>query len=674
MKREISIVPEWILTNRRGGYALGSADLINRRKYHGLLVASNEGLRRLHLVSSVEEKFLAQDCVFFLDSNQYPDVVYPNGSRFMKRYRLRPFPAFLYSLTEGGKNLRILKEILMDEQENVTLLRYSNLGKETLEFFFRYKFSLRNHHYVNHPGSFEHSGVESGTFISGRLQWGWARRGWEDCTAYVYCSVGQMVHDPLIFRNVTYTAEQERGYDAVEDLCAPFLHRGILKPGESMEVLLSDRELEGSGKKSFESAVEKIQARYSGYSLPEDHPSLLTAERGTVRTSVRLSEREYKKLLYLLMDEFQTERDIVAGYPWFSSWGRDTMIALEGFTVREEKLDFVSSVLRNYGQRIHNGLLPNVIGEDGKGTNYDTIDASLWYILRTYECFDTLSGQRKDEFFEYCSTILLNYRYSEKLPFFFDEEDFLISIRDGISLSLTWMDAKVNNEPVTPRYGKPIEINGLWYNAVVSVRRMAEELGKKRLSSGEYSLGSETLAQYERVIKKSMEKYYVNGIWCDRIEDAFPIAEIRPNFVIACSLPFDFVGSEGLRAAFELARSKLLTPYGLRSLSVESPLFHGVYGGTQEVRDRAYHQGTVWTWLLLPYAHLLKKVISDTRVLKRELLRITAQLRSWVKEGHIASVAEVWDGENPTIPKGAPVQAWSTAALLCIEKMIDELE
>jgi len=668
MQKVRNFIPEWILTNRFGGYALGSADLINRRKYHGLLIASDEGLRRMHLVSCVEEKFVCRRSIFFLNSNRYPDVLYPDGAEHIQRVRLRPFPALLYSFNAGGKSILLIKEILMSEERNVTLLRYTNLSGEEIEFLFRYKFSLRDHHHVNHPGTYDHTVKEFDTFASGKVQAGWVRRNDAGCEAYVYSRTGQIVQDPMIFRNNTYTTEQERGYDAVEDLLAPFLHRGLVRPEGCVKVLLSERVLKEPMRRTMEQIMEEIEERYRSYALPQDHPALLRPAQQILR------KQEYKKLLVLLMDEFRTHKDIVAGFPWFSAWGRDTMISLEGFMVLDEMIDFLYTVLHAYGQRIRNGLLPNVIGEDGKGTNFDTVDASLWYIVRVYECFGKMSQERRKELFEYCVAILLNYRFNDSLPFYFDEEDFLISIRDGISLALTWMDAKIGSTPVTPRYGKPVEINALWYNSVCAVRRMAQELRKEQLSSGGYTLSWNVLEEYEHTIRKSMGRFFGGGIFYDRIEGDRPVAEIRPNFVIACALPFDFIDRERLKTALTLARSKLFTSYGLRSLSKDSPLFSGTYGGNQEARDRAYHQGTVWTWLFLPYARLLKKVVTDSNDLRGELETCREQIHREITEGRLASIAEVWDGEDPGIPKGAPAQGWSTAALLCIERMIDELE
>ena len=675
-----SFTSEWIITNRLGGYALGSADLINRRKYHGLLISSSESLLRIHLVSSVEEKIGVDDCFLYLDSNRYGDVTYPDGYSHMVKYRLRPYPAFLYSYSVRRKTILILKEIFMEAQRNITFLRYTNVGKAALDYHFRYKFSLRNHHHVNNPGTFDYISKDSDTITNGKVRGGWVRRIDTGHVAFVYALAGEFLGEPVIYRNILYTDEQARGYDALEDLYAPFLHKGTIEPEESIEIVFSAHSLDEPIKRSMTVIGENIRERFKSYPQPKDHPSrvLVVKNRKEFISSpgfqnAVLSEEEYRSLLELLLDEFQTSRDIVAGFPWFSAWGRDTMIALEAFIMRKEKIDFVYAVLNTYGERIENGLLPNIIGEDGRGTNFDTIDASLWYIIRVYECFMKLSNQRQKRLFDFCAEIVLNYIFNEKFPFYFDRDDFLISIRDGIQSALTWMDAKIGGVPVTPRYGKPIEINGLWYNCIIAMSDMAKKLNKVRIVGTNYRMGTEELESYAQKIGENMGKFLGDGVWYDIIEKDRPVEEIRPNFVIACSLPFDFTDEKGLKIAAEVAREKLLTPFGLRSLSPDSQLFRKDYSGNQQSRDRAYHQGTVWTWLLLPYAHLVRKVTRDREMLKGQLSSSIGQIRQGVMEGWLASVAEVWDGENPGVPKGAPAQAWSVAALYCIEKMIDEV-
>jgi glycogen debranching enzyme len=703
-----NLYSEWVLANRMGAYALGAGDLVNTRKYHGLLVAAQEHLRRVHLAASVEEKIGVEGEFMFIDSSSYVNTIYPHGYTHLVKTWLRPYPAFLFSTSPCSEHILIFKELFMDERRNITLLRYTNLGTVPFRYFFRYKFSLRDHHGVNQPGTFDYVQVEHEAFEDGLLPGGRVTRSDNGIRAYVYVAHGGITREFLIYRGVFYPQEANRGYDAFEDLVSPFLHEGYLRPGACAEVLLSDRSLADYGADSnsgLDALMDGIYARYSGYPLHPDHPSrvpegkraalLATADwpggvsggtavpqSGDLKPAGLLSAGEFNLLLELMLDDFRTHDDIVAGFPWFSSWGRDTMIALKAFNLRRgasvtAEGDFVSRVLMRYGEQIRGGLVPNVVGESEEGKNYDTVDASLWFVLRVFECFDSLPAQKKKKLFSHCEQIVLHYLFSRKLPFFWDAGDSLIELRSGTNLALTWMDAKIYGVPVTPRYGKPVEVNGLWLNAVKATAHMADRLGKDTLRcaggspSGEFSLTVNDLEQLGEQIAASMKKFFTGDLWCDRIENGSPVPETRPNYVIALSLPFDFADRESLLKGLSQAREHLLTPYGLRSLFPGSPMFRKWYIGNQKMRDMAYHQGTVWTWLLLPYAELLRKVVGDRRVLKEELTSLTAHLKRGVRRGTLASIAEVWDGENPGVPKGAPVQAWSVAALYCIEKMIE---
>ena len=720
---------EWILSNRLGGYAIGPGNLINTRKYHGLLVASDSELKRVHLVSSVEERIGLKGEFMNLDSNSYQGTIHPDGYTHLVRAWLRPYPSFLFSSSPFSGYILILKEILMDEGTNVTLLRYTNLGTVPLRFFFRYKFTLRDHHWVNSPGTFDRVHLEHGLFDQGHGAGAWVTRRDNGARAYVYATHGRMKEEFLVFRNLFYSQEANRGYDAGEDLVSPFTHDGNLTPGGTLEVLLADRSLGDyeavMGRAPREGAeldgavgraLRRIDDRYAAFPKPADHPlamkpeervSLISREAragseggpsraGTARfdPETAMPERDYRRLLENMLDDFRLESDVIAGFPWFSAWGRDTMITLKAFVLQDGPKDFVFRVLDQYGRRMRGGVIPNVVGENGEGTNFDTVDASLWFVIRAFEVFDSLSAQNRKALFSYCEEIVLRYLFANDLPFFCDREDSLIECRSGTNLALTWMDAKVYGIPVTPRYGKPVEVNGLWHGAVKACAAMARKLGREvlrsregaspsalapqvgsvgrtsRWTAQEYSISLGDLERVGDAIGTSMGKFFNGGVWCDRIEGGNPVPEIRPNFVIALSLPFDFTDGEKLKSGADCAREHLLTPFGLRSLSSGSPMFRKWYIGTQKMRDLAYHQGTVWTWPLLPYAELLVKVTPDRALLKKELERVVFDLRCAVRRGILASVAEVWDGEEPSVPKGAPAQAWSVAALYCIEKMI----
>ena len=696
---------EWICTNGIGGYALGSRDLINKRKYHGLLIASYDNLKRIHLVSSIEEKFIFNDKTVFIDSNNYYDTVYPTGYKRILKSWVRPYPSFLYNLADDTNDMIfLLKEIFMPKDSNTVLIRYTNLSGRKIEYRLRPKFTMRDHHWVNKPGTYD----TVQTYIESSSQngccFGYVKRNdFNFKGVYFYSNMGDILKDSLIFRNVYYSKEAKRGYDAFEDFISPFLLQGVMNQGEALNVIFSDEAISEKlenicDSTSFNNLKDKIIGRYKKLPLPKDHPrygrdsyfirhGVIDIDANKYFSRSKMSDtindalkenfngNDYKKILGFMLEDFRINDDIIAGYPWFSAWGRDTMISLEAFMLEfQNRLPFIFSVLELYGSKMKNGIMPNVKGEGGEGENYDTVDASLWYLQRIHDIFDFLGYDQKDKLLKYVGEIICNYLYNEQLPFYCDENDRLICIRKSNDRALTWMDAKVDGKAVTPRYGKPIEINGLWYSGLKATVEMAIKLGKEIIYGGRYEISIRELKYISEIVKYHMKKYFIDDMWLDLIDgDEKEAKQIRPNFVIALSLPFDFADYQSTFKGYKIAKEKLLTQFGLRSLSMDSVNFIEEYSGDQRSRDLAYHQGTVWTWLLMPYAKLIRKIKRDNNALKEELTSIISKFRDMIKSGTIASIAEVWDGKNPSIPKGAPAQAWSVAAVYYIEKLIDSL-
>ena len=255
-----------------------------------------------------------------------------------------------------------------------------------------------------------------------------------------------------------------------------------------------------------------------------------------------------------------------------------------------------------------------------------------------------------------------------------DSQDGLVNIKRNSGLALTWMDAKINGVPVTPRYGKPVEVNALWYNLLRYFLVLAGKEGIDRIRGRGYSCSISRLRSLSRKAKKSLRMYFNGRDFADRIEDGRLINELRPNYLIALSLPFDAFSKEEIKVGYGVAREKLLTAYGLRSLSPERSAFRGKYMGNQRMRDLAYHQGAVWVWLLLPMAKAASKVYRRERdYLAGELEELISAFRYGLVRGEMASVSELYDGNAPRLPKGAPAQCWSVAAVFLIEKMIKDL-
>ncbi len=661
---------EWVLSNAQGGYALGAPNLINHRKYHGLLIAGKEKLARVHLVSSIEEKVDPEGgAPFFMDSNNYHNIVFPDGHAHLVKPVLRPFPAFLYSTTPPAPDVLILKSVRMHGKENFTLVGYTNVGRKAVKLTLRPKFTMRDHHATRSPGFWDQGDYRTeanGSF--GRIR----AQGME---AHVFTSIGTVASDPVIYRNVFFPSEAARGYDACEDQIAPFRIEVELKTGEEAFLVFGDRQ-----EKDIDRIIVETVRRYASYPLPADdpeHPGMTADERlaaAMSKTATVFNDEDYQRILELATRDFIAGDNLIAGFPWFSAWGRDTMISLEAQEYLQGGKDLAVRILRSYAQNMRDGIIPNVLGEGGGGRNYDTVDASLWFALRVAQFWDHFDPRTRVEMLEALKQVIVNYLFNSTLPFHVDAEDGLVALTAHTGMALTWMDAKIGGEPVTPRYGKPIEINALWYNVLRAFLEIAEREQVKELTLRYNRISLKQLSGLAQMARQAMGNFYHEGAFADRIEEGRPVMEIRPNFVIALSLPYDVFTSEQIAAGYRLARERLLTPYGLRSLSPENPAFRKKYMGNQRARDLAYHQGTVWTWLLLPMAKTAAKVMADDdKALAHELESLIFRFREGFVTGRMASVAELYDGDDPNLPKGAPAQCWSVTAVYIIERMLKPL-
>ncbi len=645
---------EWVLTNSLGSYALGASNLINRRKYHGLLISSDRLFKRTHLLSSLEEKVESDGGSFFLDSTNYTGIVHPDGFKRIRAYFLRPYPCFVYTGLSRQFPITIVKTIKMHPELNIVSVKYANIGKNAAHLNIRPKYSIRDHHSVNAPGRWDNTPFESR--VSG-LTASFLVDGGQ---ISLLVSSGSIETDFLVFRQASYISEILRGYDSSEDLAAPFKITLELPPGRERHILFSDSE------EIPEDAFSRIEKRYSSLPLASGHPDAAREAASSDKddchftgTYKRLSYEEYVSTLEQAFKDFMANDDLVAGFPWFSAWGRDTMISMEAFKFFPELAGFQRRVLLKYARAAVNGVIPNTVGEGGEGANFDTVDASLWFVIRAMEFFDGADAEDQRKLIEISTEVIDNYVYSPDLPFRMDPEDGLIALHPGTNLGLTWMDAKIHGTPVTPRYGKPVEINCLWYSLLKMCAARTDDTGrKKHLSALALKAGA------------SLKSFFDGQTFFDRLsEHGEFVNELRPNYIIGLSLPHTPFTATQIKTGYEKARAHLLTPCGLRSLSPYNPAFRGKYMGSQIMRDLAYHQGTTWVWLLLPLAKTAAKIYKKEKLVN-ELETMIYFFRDKFMRGEMASIPEIYDGDSPGPPKGAPAQCWSVAAVLAVEKMI----
>ncbi|MCL1827834.1 MAG: amylo-alpha-1,6-glucosidase [Candidatus Cloacimonetes bacterium] len=684
---------EWILSSGTGAYALGTGNLINQRKYNGLLIRSDADFGRILLVSGIEEEIEWRGEAMFLDSSHYNNCIYPEGFLHLVKSWLRPFPVFLYSSLPHNEDILIKKEILMDETTSTVLIKYTNLCKNTLKFRLRPKFALRNHHYLNEAGTWDRVVADTTITSAGYLvdiNFGFKRLD-NKAAVFGYMQHGFGFEEQRVYSNVYYPWEASRGFPSVEDLIAPFGLEFNLKVNESNYILFSDTTIDNPNE-----MIENIEKRYRKLPVPADIPQKRAKTIGSKEEvsllskidfddNMMFSRDEYLKILEFSLKDFLANNDIVAGFPWFGAWGRDSMISMEGVMKLPKGAEIAYGILMKYSEKIADGLIPNMCGESHQQGNYMSIDATLWFLLRLFEVSELLvsapKSTKKSTVDRWKKAITIAENVLEEMltkthENYFMRTDGLIELKESFA-NATWMDAKVNNQPVTPRSGAPVEINALLYNAIRAYEVMIER-HNELCSEKSYYHKNQVFLEAAACLQQSFGKFWIEGYLADRIVGDEPLREIRPNAIIATSLPFtsELLSIDLLRQIYDTAHVELFTTYGLRTLSPKDSRFKKKYFGGVNERDRAYHQGTTWAFLLLPLAKTWLIAFADksSEEAINHLAYLVDKLRNGYQKGHIASVAEVWDGDKPHFPKGCPAQAWSVSSLYSIECLIEELQ
>lgn len=667
---------EWLLTNKTGGYALGTGNLINQRKYHGLLISSDSDLNRNHLLAGMEVVMEWRGETCFLDSTNYSSCIYPEGFLHIVKSWLRPYPILLYSTLHHNNDILIKKEIMMADYENTVLVKLTNLGLHRINFRIRPKLTMRNHHEVNHPGYWDEKDIS--------LRLTDKEFSVKSNHLLLSCQIqkGKTEDEKIIYRDCYYPWEAIRGYYGVEDQLAPVKISFSLYPGESNYLIFSDTVM-NLDDLSLSKKIEKIEKKYHTLPLPKDYPDSNSNERPLLSNldyedRIMFEYNEYMKILEFSLQDFLIGDDVIAGYPWFGCWGRDTFIYFEALIKTNVNHRLCWKIIKKYAAMIKEGLIPNMSDESGRGLNYHSIDATFWFVMSIYSYVnkvvsEELYGKKTiiNDSIKYFKTIISGIISNTTHPFYIAENG-LLYIKEEFA-SATWMDAKVNNNPVTPRSGAPVEINALFYNALSAFREIVEKHSQIKHQNNKLM---DKVSFLIDKIKDSFSDFWIGDYLADRLENGRPIDEYRPNAVITCSLPFALLSPDKMKTLFQRASQDLATSYGLRTLSPYDYRFKKKYLGNHEERDSQYHQGTVWAWLLDPFVktffHAYKDSMNSAALIK-EITEIIANLRYGYMKGHIASVAEVWDGKKPHFPKGCPAQAWSVAALFNIEQLINQL-
>ncbi|MFK7803056.1 MAG: amylo-alpha-1,6-glucosidase [Anaerolineae bacterium] len=646
---------EWLVTNGIGGFAMGTISGMLTRRYHGLLIAAlNPPLGRTLMLTKLDETVKYDETYFplyidrwFGDDEGEPGLTEPFGHFNLERFRLEgTTPVWTYAIADAV----LEKRIWMEHGENTTYIQYTLIrASEPLHLYPKAMVNYRDYHRTTIAEDLETDVeiVDNGLKITMD----------EDATPlYIKVSRGEIYPQKEWHEDYFYSNEDYRGApDVVED------HLNIadfvitLNPGETVTIVASTSDhVDLSGDAAFQRRL--------------DHEERLIEQAKRIQGELDPEMRQ----LVLAADQFIVERShpadpkghsIIAGYPWFSDWGRDSMISIPGLTLCSGREEVAKSILRTYAQYVNKGMLPNRFPDVGEIPEYNTADASLWYFqaIRTY--FEATNDKEfLKELYPALQDILTWHKRGTRYSIKMDSADHLLYAGEK-GVQLTWMDAKAGEWVVTPRVGKPIEINALWYNALRNMCHFSKQLG---YSPAAYD---DLAAQ----VKESFSRFwYADKNYCYDVIDGpdGPETHLRPNQLLAVSLSYSPLEPDQQKLVLDTCAKQLLTSHGLRSLAQSDSEYIGVYKGDVRERDAAYHQGTVWGWLIGPFIAAHLRVYKDPEMARSYLAPALAHLR----DHGLGSISEIFDGDAPFTPRGCPAQAWSVAEYLRAWCMIHKLE
>jgi predicted glycogen debranching enzyme len=627
---------EWLETNGLGGWSSSTIGGALSRRYHGLLVAATlQPTERMNLVSKLDETIVVQEQRLELGTNLYAnDTIHPNGYRFLKSFSKGLYPEWIY---EAG-NVELKKSVLMLYNENTVLIRYE-VTRATAPFVLELRpfISGRGYHSLQkETGEVD----EQVNFQSGIFR----MKPYPACpNIYIAAPNATYCHDPKWYRQFIYSIERSRGLDHEEDLFVPGTICISLQQGDTFMVSVSITDPVGRNiEELFYQEIERRQRlfpdRFSG-----------TTEQ----------------FLTLAADQFIVKRNehlktIIAGYHWFTDWSRDTMIALPGLALSTSRFADARKILLAFANSVSQGMLPNRFQDNNEAPEYNTVDGTLWYFvaIHRYVLATGDVGFVLSELLPVLKEIIDWHFRGTRFNIHVDTDGLLYAGEKG--QQLTWMDARIGNWVVTPRMGKPVEVQALWYNALHVFAELLEKNGQAN-DAGIVRLSA------DKCRKSFINKFwYSNGGYLyDLIdENGQKDSTLRPNQLLAISLPFNLIDGEPAKSIMKIVEAKLYTPFGLRTLPPGDANYTGIYGGDVYHRDSAYHQGTAWSWLLGPYVDALARTEPNTDKIQSVINAFEKHLH----EGCIGSVAEIFDADEPHLPRGCVAQAWGVAEWLRIVK------
>jgi predicted glycogen debranching enzyme len=630
---------EWLEPDGLGGFASGTSGGLRTRRYHALLLtAATPPTGRMVLVNGLDawvdqgEPPAASGDREFLTRQRYaPGVVAPEGAAVIESFEANPWPKWIYRLRDGS---RIVQEIFVPHANPAVAIRWRAIGGSGKRLAVRPFLSGRDLHALHHANpAFRFEAQVSGPQVS------WTP--YDGVPGVRALSNGEYRAQPVWYRSFLYAEEQARGLDYEEDLAAPGVFRWDLGAGEAVLILsVAGAVPLGPASETFArlSGIESGRRSRLGSPLHRAGDAYLV-RRGRGKT-------------------------IVAGYPWFTDWGRDTFIALRGLCLARGRLIEARSILLEWAGQVSEGMLPNRFVDQGDAPEFNSVDASLWYIVAAHDYLRAVEargrkvpGADRRALADAIRAILAGYSRGTRYGIRLDEDGLLACGEPGVQL--TWMDAKVGDWVVTPRTGKPVEIQALWLNAL----RIAEEF----------------TPDYRTTLERGLQSFAAR-FWNEAAGCLFDVVDVdhhsgtadpslRPNQIFAVGgLPYPVLGGPMAQAVVDAVQKRLWTPLGLRTLDRDDSRYVARYEGGVLSRDGAYHQGTVWPWLLGAFVEAWVRVRGSGDAVKQEARhRFLDPLLQHVSMAGVGHVSEIADADAPHTPRGCPFQAWSVGEALRLD-------
>ncbi|MGO8946374.1 MAG: amylo-alpha-1,6-glucosidase [Ktedonobacterales bacterium] len=647
---------EWLVTNGLGSYASGTVSGINTRSYHGLLVAAlNPPVDRTVLVGGLVEWVTYDGHRYPLSASEYASgTIDPQGYRYIQSFALEGMvPVWIFALGDA----LLERRIWMTNGANTTHVLYRRLrGSGDMRLEITPLVTYRGFHSLS-SGQGWQPGVEASS---------------QEATIYAFdgavpfklvASDGTFAPGGAWWWNFKYRAETERGLNDHGDLYAPGTFSTYLQSGGRFALTLT---------------TDTSQRGFDGTALSDIRQRQLQL----LRTAGVENAHPVVQQLTLAADQFIVQRQtapgdasiaptpggesktVIAGYHWFNDWGRDTMISLRGLTLATGRPEDAANILRTFARYVQDGLLPNNFPDrSGVIPGYNTADATLWYVVSLYSYVKSTGDEALlNELLPVLKDIVAWHTRGTRYHIGVDPEDGLLHAGEP-GVQLTWMDAKVGDLVVTPRIGKPVEINALWYNTLRILTELVATLGDNQ-AADQYRIQSERVRASFLARFRRPDCAYLADVVDGPYGDDFTM---RPNQIFAVSLPFPLLQGAEAAPVVDAVGRVLLTSYGLRSLSPDDPAYHGTYTGNGYQRDTTYHQGPVWTWLLGAFAEAHYHTYGDPAA----ALVLLAPCEDHLRDAGLGTISEILEGDPPHLPKGCIAQAWGVAEILRMWRQLD---